>query len=256
MIRLKPFVDVCRIEQKKRTVSRCLRNRPEKSGSYDCYREVILESYNLKGIIEVIRIEQDRRASLLRADDSDFTYDQWRFNDLPFVNEMCLMLLVTLRHEVERELIGLAALAAQKDEEISNKQYWENVDQLRKGKRWNWKKINERLNLEIVEQYRIMDALRHLVNLYKHDPSKSPNKELLKLLSLPTNVTYSSLSESDSLREGFAVYIGLEKDAGYCDIAEKFVNIANEFTSNIQSRSKLSRVKRSPVLLDARHSAR
>jgi hypothetical protein len=211
-----------------------------------------MESNVLKEVIAVIRGEQKRRASIIKGEGEDFAYDQWQFIDKPFVNELCLMLLVTLRHQVERELVSLAARAAQKDEEISGEQYRENVDQLRKGKGWNWHEIINRLQTESIEQYPIMEALRLLANSYKHDPSMSPDKDLLRLLDLTTEKRYASLPESDLFQGGLAVFIGLGEDADYCDIAERFVNIASEFTSTVQSRIKLSRVKRGPISLHGR----
>jgi hypothetical protein len=67
-----------------------------------------METGILKEVIAVIRAEQQRRASLLTDEDPNFAYDHWLFKDEPFVNELCLMLLVTLRHHVERELVRLA----------------------------------------------------------------------------------------------------------------------------------------------------
>jgi len=82
-----------------------------------------METGILKEVIAVIRAEQQRRASLLTDEDPNFAYDHWLFKDEPFVNELCLMLLVTLRHHVERELVRLAARAADEGEEISGQQY-------------------------------------------------------------------------------------------------------------------------------------
>jgi hypothetical protein len=70
-----------------------------------------MEMRILKDIIAVIRAEQQRRESLLTDEEPNFAYDQWLFTDAPFVAELCLMLLVTLRHQVERELARLAARA-------------------------------------------------------------------------------------------------------------------------------------------------
>ena len=197
----------------------------------------------LKEMITVIRAEEQRRVSLLTDKDPNFAYDQWVFKHEPFVNELCLMLLVTLRHQVERELIGLAARAADDGKEISVKQYQEKVKQLRKGKAWDWTEIKNRLKLESCEEYASVEALRLLANSYKHDPSMEPSEDLLKWLNIETGVNYAPLPESDSLREGFAAFIGLEKGTTYCDIVDRFVDIASDFLANVQSRTKLSRVK-------------
>jgi hypothetical protein len=44
----------------------------------------------------------------LRRADPDAAWEQWLFDDLPFINEVRLMLLVAVGHRVERELITLA----------------------------------------------------------------------------------------------------------------------------------------------------
>jgi hypothetical protein len=58
------------------------------------------------------------------------------------------------------------------------------------------------------------------------------------------------LAESDSLRAGFAVFVGLEKDAGYCDIAERFVDTAGDFLKDVQSRVRLSELELVAVRVD------
>lgn len=207
----------------------------------------------LKQMIAVIRDEERRRASLLTDQDQNFAYDQWLFTDEPFINELCLMLLVTLRHQVEREIVWLAARAADDGKEISGQQYYDNVHQLRKGKGWDWEEI--RLKLESCEGYKSMKALRLLANLYKHDLYIEPDKKLLELLQMETGVTYAPLPESDALREGLAAFIALGKDATYCDIAERFVDIARAFLVTVQSQTDLSPVKRSPVSFNPRDFA-
>ena len=152
----------------------------------------------LKEMIAVIRAEQQRRASLLTEENSNFAYDQWLFTDEPFVNELCLMLLVTLRHQVERELVSLGARSGGEEAEINGQQYQEKVEQLRKGKGWDWKEIEDRLELKFCEGYEAMEALRFLANSYKHDPSMEPSEELMQLLNLVSrqhdNVGYRRFS--------------------------------------------------------------
>jgi hypothetical protein len=215
-----------------------------------------MDTHILKAMIAVIRTEQQRRTSLLNVENPNFAYDQWLFTDEPFINELCLMFLVTLRHQVERKMVGLAARAVDDGKEISGQQYQEKVKQLRKtnpkGKNigWDWKEINKRLKPKSCEKYKFTEALRLLANSYKHDPSMEPDEKLLRLLQLETGVNYAPLPESDSLRKGFADFIGLGKDADYCDIAERFVDIASDFLAKLKSRTKLSKVKWSAVSLN------
>jgi hypothetical protein len=74
-----------------------------------------------------------------------------------------------------------------------------------------------------------------------------PGEDLLKWLNLETGVNYAPLLESDSLREGFATFIGLGKGTTYCDIVDRYVDIASHFLVNVQNRTRLSRVKWGPV---------
>lgn len=213
-------------------------------------------------MITVIRTEQERRTSLLQDEDSNFAYDQWLFTDAPFLNELCLMFLVTLRHQIEREMVGLAAQSDENRMEISGKQYQENIKQLRKTNKkgqnigWDRKEIHKRLKLETCENYEFIEALRLLSNLYKHEPSMEPDDDLLNLLRLEIGVNYASLPESDALREGLAKFVGLRGDADYCDIAERFVDISNTFVSTVKGRTKLSKVRWDAVSLNPADFAR
>jgi hypothetical protein len=202
-----------------------------------------MDSRLAKSIIEVIRQEKNRRASLLKGENPDFADDQWLFRDLPFIAELCLMLLVALRHQVERELIGFAACAADGGNEISPQQYHKRVDELRRGGQWDWKNIEPRLKLKSCIGEEQIEALRLLANCYKHDTSKEPDEKLLKLLGLQTGVRYAQLPESEGLREGLAVFTGLDKDADYCEIAETFTDIVDCFLTDVRKKNKLSRVK-------------
>jgi len=219
-------------------------------------RELVMEIGFLMGIVAVIRAEEQRRGSQRTHEDPIYEYDHWLFTDAPFVNELCLMVLVTLWHQVERELVGLAARAASDGKEISPERYHDEVQGLRKGKLWDWIKINARLKLQSCQGQRSMEALRHLANSYKHHPSMEPNEELVKLLNLETGVNYAPLPESDSVQAGLKALVGLGNDSSYCDIAERFIHIASDFLVDLQRRVNVSPVKWKPVSLKLSDFAR
>jgi hypothetical protein len=198
----------------------------------------------LKEVIAVIRTEDARRASLPVEGPDTAMYEESRHGS--FVNELCLMLLVTLRHEVERELVGLAARAADDGKEISGKRYQENERELRVGKGWDWKKISEKLSIKSCQRHTCMEALRHLANSCKHDPSMKPDENLLNLLNL-TRRNYASLPDSLELQQALAGFVGLDKYAAYCEIAERFVDIASAFLQEVRSRTKVSPVEWGPL---------
>ncbi len=225
---------------------------------------MVVDTGILKAMIDVIRTEQRRRVNLRKENEASlaanevgsFAYDQWLFTDAPFVNELCLTLLVTLRHEVERELVWLAARAADDGKEITRQHYEKNVQALVKGKKLDWTTITARLNLKSCDGHMGMEALRLLANSYKHDASKEPDKQLLEWLKLETGVPHLPLPESDSLREGLAAIIGLGKDADYCDIAEGFVAASSGYLAEVRSQTKVSPIKWSPTSLDPNHAGR
>src|ERR1035441_8022716 len=82
-------------------------------------------------VVRVIRSEKKLRSGRLRQADPNTAWEQWLFTDLPFINEMCLILLVAIRHRVERELITLAA-RANGGSTVPRKQYQQNVMDQRK----------------------------------------------------------------------------------------------------------------------------
>jgi hypothetical protein len=232
------------------------------SVGWNVNHKIIVDTKTLKDMITVIKTERERRSALLQGEDPNFAYDQWLFTDEPFLNELCLMSLVALRHQIERELIRFAARWDEKQIEISGRQYQENIERLRrtnnKGQNigWDWGEVDKRLNPKGIKNYEYIEALRLLSNLYKHEPSLKPDEGLLNLLQLKIGVNYAPLPESDALREGFANFLGLSSDSDYCDIAERFVDISNTFLTTVKSVSKLSKVKWGAISLNPDNSAR
>jgi hypothetical protein len=211
-----------------------------------------METGIFKEMISIIRAEQQRRVSLLAEEDPNFAYDRWLSTDEPLVNELCLMVLVTLSHQVERELVRLSAQKAEDGEEISRQQYQEKVRQERELLRRHGgrDRIIERLNLKLCRDFASTEVLRFLANSYKHDPSTEPDKVLLELLKLETRVNYAPLPESHSLQKGLAAFIGLGEDADYCGILERFVEIVSGFLADVRSQTRVSPVRWDPVSLN------
>jgi hypothetical protein len=91
-----------------------------------------------------------------------------------------------------------------------------------------------------------MEVLRLLSNSYKHDLSVDATEELRTLLRLDTRFNYATLPESGAVREAIAVCVGLGKDSGYWDVAERYVDLASSFVASIKNRTPLSKIKRKP----------
>lgn len=204
-----------------------------------------------KEVINVIRSEQSRRSHRLKNEDPDVAYDQWLFLDEPFISEMCLMALVALRHQVERELVFLAA-RTNCGGAIARSDYWHKVGDQRAmlRKKEGWKELESKLNLHNFGEWAgAMKTLRLLANNVKHDPWQLPDEKLLRHLGLPTAqelkppiVGYMPLPESACFREGLASSISLPKDSDYCSIAEEFVELARQFLEKVLQSTRAARV--------------
>lgn len=204
-----------------------------------------------RAMIDLIGTERHRRSGRLKNEDPDFAYDQWLFIDEPFINDMCLLALVALRHQVERELIMLAARASA-GPAITRQQYQENVLKLREKARTGkgWKDVVATLNLASFPEWgTALETLRLLANCLKHEPTQEPDQKLLKHLRLPLKppgqlnvVCYAPLSESSCFREGLAASVKLPADADYCAIADAFVEAANQLLENVRRKTTLARI--------------
>jgi hypothetical protein len=198
-------------------------------------------------MISVIRVEQKKRGALSPDEDVDSASDRWLFKDQPFINELCLMLLVALWHQLEREVVSLAARSTDDGQEINYQQYEQNVEKERKtlgnNPRGWWKTISARFRIKSCEGHKSIDTLRLLANSYKHDPAMKPQKKLLEALNLNTEDKYARLPESESVQKAFATSLGLGMNASYCDIAGRCVDIASNFFLSMESQTTLSPIK-------------
>jgi hypothetical protein len=198
-----------------------------------------------RATLNVIRKERKRRLASL-PDDAPVADGQWLSVDEPFVNELCLMFLVAIRHQVERELLILAARATDDGKTLDYGQYQERLNDERvslKG-RDGWKKLAARLRLDSVPKWNSsMEILRLLANCYKHAPSQGPEKSLLLKLGLNQARNYASLAESLAVRKGLARFLCLDEGSDYCDIADEFLRRADRFLSTVREGSTISAVK-------------
>jgi len=209
-----------------------------------------------KEVIDVIRTAQGRRAAARRADeDPDIAGEIWVEVDVPFVNELSLMLLVAVWHQLERELIWLAALVTDDGNDIDDlKQYSKNVKTARERFRrpGGWKDITSKLNLKACAEWNSMEMLHHLANCYKHDPSGKPDEKLLTDLALDATEIekYASIPESHRFREGLIAFLNLEKDADFSDIAEELLNRVAGFLTDVRTKAPLRHIldRRVPFL--------
>jgi hypothetical protein len=199
----------------------------------------------VKDAIALIRRERRRRLDELP--DHEWAYDEWQSHHEPFVNDLCLMLLVAMRHEVERELVKLAAKVTGHGRPLRGDEYAQRVLAQRaslvtRGK--GWKSLIATLKLKSFPEWdSSMETLRLVSNSYKHAPTGRPDVELLKHLHLDRRRKYAPLSESDAVRKRLAKSLRLRKSVDYCDIAEELLKRAAQFLKDVASQPSLSPVK-------------
>jgi hypothetical protein len=209
-----------------------------------------MEVSDFKAFIALVTAEARRREELLKDVHPDYAYDRWMFTDLPFLHDLSLLFLVAIRHHIERRLLYFAACATGHGNPIKRSEYDLRMQALLKmplGKRW--KEIDARLTPTQCARYKSIEALRLLANSYKHDPRNEPDKELIDYLGLDTKLTYAPLPESAELQKGLALLVGFPEKTGYADVTERFVEHAEEFLKDVQSRNLLSNVNWGTVSL-------
>jgi hypothetical protein len=200
-----------------------------------------MDSRIARATLEVIRKDRKRRVASLPDEFSGD--DLWPSVDEVFVNELCLMLLVAISHQVERELFSLAARATPDGQTLNYAQYQRRLKKLNKDKKKRWEKLVTTLRLDAVSEWRQMEVLRLLANSYKHSASQAPQKPLLRRLTLDEARNYASLSESPALREGLARSLRLDDGSDYCDIASEFLRCADGLLSTVRQQQTFSAVK-------------
>jgi hypothetical protein len=202
-------------------------------------------------VLKVIREECARRRREL-PDDHEVASEQWTFDDLRFINELCLTLLVAVRHQVEREVVGLAARVGTNSTLLSRKECRERVRNQRDQARTRQGRdaLNRLLQLDRCREWSSMEALRLLANSYKHNPYSQPDQELLEFLKLDRSRNYMPLPESAAFQEGLAEFLGLGRDADYCDIVEHFLAVSERFVADVQNQNTFCRVSGRVSLID------
>ena len=108
------------------------------------------------------------------------------------------------------------------------------------------------LNLGECKAYKSIKPLQYLSNIFKHNVPIEPDEELLQSLDMDTSINYCEIYESTKFREDLATFVGLSEDSDYCQITERYVDIATEFMEDVEQRNKdqLSMVEGEPVRLD------
>ena len=89
-----------------------------------------------------------------------------------------------------------------------------------------------------------------MANAYTHEPWYTPSEQLLTSLSLDRDRNYAALYESEAVRQAVAARLGLRSDVDYCDIAQKFIDVAASFTSKLKATLPLTPIRREPISMN------
>jgi hypothetical protein len=210
-------------------------------------------------MIHLICEEQQRLLDDLPRDDDQQAFDEWSIRHEPFLSDLCLLLMVAVRHEVERTLVQLAARVTEGGQPLS----WDDFEHNRTAerdalkRRNGWSRLAAKLRLESFPQWsQEMETLRLLANSYKHSPTGEPDRDLLVHLALDTEVLYASLPESDEFRRAIAKSFGLPETADYPTIARSAIAHATAFLEAVENQSIIGRRIQTFVSLNPKDFAR
>lgn len=186
-----------------------------------------------------IAAERERRIKSLPTD-VYAALTNWSEVDDPFIAELVLLMLVAVFHQVERELVWLAAGTSNGGSPIEFDKYQQRAGEQRE--RWRngktRRKFIREFRLDSLEEWRTIEALRLLANCYKHDPGTKPSQELLRRLGMPLTpneplvTSYAALPESENFREGLAQWVGVDRQAHYCQIADRLLDRVDLFLAD------------------------
>ncbi len=199
--------------------------------------------------VDVIELEESRLRTTLSTIQEEAADDCWLFVYEPFLARLYLLVLVFTWHDVEKELICLAARADNNlTTEIKFDEYRRNVEDLSgKTNSQKWVGIEQRLPIKRARQYNICrHTLRKLANSYKHQPFGRPTKDLIKELNLNADHKYAPHAESGELRAALCRKLGLAGNAGYAEICAEFVRRCDEFLTFVKAESRLRSVEPMP----------
>ena len=202
-------------------------------------------------VLTVIAAERDRRREALEKEEIwDYAQDKWLFEELPFVNELCLTLIVAVWHQLEREVVHVAARATEDGQPINRQTYEQSVRRQRKEAKT--KGIASLLVRLGTESPKWMETLRLLANCYKHEPDRRPSEALLTQIHLPLKpterlvVAYAPLAESRLFLNGLSASLGVEERYDYCNVASVFISRAEDFLIQVKASSALATLSGDP----------
>jgi hypothetical protein len=157
--------------------------------------------------------------------DDEQALDAWLRLDEPFFDEMCLMLMIAVWHQVERVLVDAAARIPRRGETaISRDTYQSRRHALRTHTASPVQNAARMLRLDNRAEWSALETLRRLAHRDKHEGGRIEPVSPRGKRPAPNG----SLAESDAVRGELARSVDLHELADYREIAGAFINRAEK----------------------------
>jgi len=176
----------------------------------------------IRSLVGFVKAEEQARQIARSSMSPDDAYYRATFHDTPLTNELYLLVLLFLWHDIEKEMLLLAARStAQNTTPISHDEYGKEIRRLAslKGEKIE-KELRRLLPALDAAAWKLLDVLRLLANSFKHNPFDKPSSALLTKLGLGENLNYASLSESGAIRFGLGKFLGINEEATFSEIVD------------------------------------
>jgi hypothetical protein len=136
----------------------------------------------IRSLVELVKAEEQSREKARSSMTADAAYYQATFHDTPLTNELYLLVLLFMWHEIEKEIVLLAAMSGSQDASpMTRDDYRKEVERLGSLDGKTRKKEIERLLPKLDNRaWDLLDVLRLLANSFKHDPFDKPSGVYLK----------------------------------------------------------------------------
>lgn len=202
-------------------------------------------------LVGLVETEEQSRKSARSSMSPEAAYNQATFYDTPFVNELYLLVLLFIWHKLEKEIVNIAALSADRvDSPIGRDDYRNEVVRLEQlGHEKRRKELKKLLPLG-ERDWALLDVFRLLANSYKHDPFDKPSKALLARLGLPENVNYAPLSESGAVWFGLSKFLNVGDEARSSEIVDALRKSCDQILFRLRAGTRLRSFKPERVSLN------
>jgi len=177
----------------------------------------------IRSLVEFVQTEEQNRAVARESMSPEVAYDHAIFYDNPLTNELYLLVLLFMWHDIEKEILLASARSGVHGSSAFSRDEFRNEVERLAGMSFKKRRIEIEKRLPTIDRrsWDLLDLLRLLANSFKHDPFDKPDESLLKCLSLAPNMNYATLAESAAVRYGLGGFLGIGDDASFAEIVEE-----------------------------------